>query len=152
MNCKNLKIRSKNYEKKFYCIVKKEFINIEECKNCLQKENKIFKKAKIKTHKVSKMAKACEISRKVKERVYERDHQQCIFCKKYVELRNACCHYVPRSLGGLGIEENIFTACDECHVKQDNGLNTKIYDKEAEKYLKNCYKNWSIDKLIYKKY
>ena len=98
------------------------------------------------------MAKACEISKIVKQRVYKRDNERCIFCGVHVNETKACCHFIPRSLGGLGIEENIFTACDNCHREQDNGLNTKVYDKEAEKYLKKLYKDWNIEKLIYKKY
>lgn len=53
---------------------------------------------------------------------------------------------------GLGIEENIFTACKKCHDRQDNGLNTEKYDKEAEDYLKSKYPNWNKENLIYKKY
>lgn len=54
--------------------------------------------------------------------------------------------------GGLGIEENIFTACEKCHNEQDNGLNTEKYDKEAEDYLKSKYPNWNKENLVYKKY
>lgn len=55
-------------------------------------------------------------------------------------------------LGGLGIEENIFTACDNCHREQDNGLNTKEFDRKAKRYLKGIYKTkWKIENLIYKK-
>lgn len=62
-------------------------------------------------------------------------------------------HFIPRSAGGLGIPENIFTACDDCHREQDNGKNTKLYDETAEKHLKRIYKKkWKIEKLIYKKY
>lgn len=54
---------------------------------------------------------------------------------------------------GLGIEENIFTACEDCHREQDNGKNTKEYDKKVEMHLKGIYgANWDKSKLIYKKY
>ena len=54
---------------------------------------------------------------------------------------------------GLGIEENIFTACENCHREQDNGLNTKLYEENKKKHLRGIYgANWSIEKLIYKKY
>jgi len=53
---------------------------------------------------------------------------------------------------GLGIEENIFTACEKCHNEQDNGLNTKYYDEKAERHLKSKYPNWNKENLIYKKY
>ena len=61
-------------------------------------------------------------------------------------------HFIPRSAGGLGIEENVFTACEKCHNEQDNGLNTKEHDLKAKKYLKSIYgSKWKIEDLIYKK-
>ena len=94
-----------------------------------------------------------EIPIKVKKAVWERDKHKCIFCKREVDLFYANAHFIPRSAGGLGIEENIFTACEDCHREQDNGKNSKLYDKKAEKYLKGIYgANWNKEKLIYKKY
>ena len=61
-------------------------------------------------------------------------------------------HFVPRSAGGLGIEENVFTACEDCHREQDNGKNTKLYDEKAEIHLKGIYgANWNKKNLVYKK-
>lgn len=157
MNCKFITVRSKNYEKKFYCRANKCFIDATTCYCCCSKEYKEVKpfgraEIKKKTHKVSKMAKACEIPKYVKKKVHIRDKGRCIFCGKYVDVSKSCCHLIPRSLGGLGIEENIFTACDDCHREQDNGFNTKVFDAEAEKYLKNCYEDWNKANLIYRKY
>ena len=94
-----------------------------------------------------------DIPKSVKQIVWKRDKSRCIFCHKYVPVECACCHYIPRSAGGLGIEQNIFTACVKCHGEQDNGLNTKLYDKRVENYLKGIYgAGWSIEKLIYNKW
>lgn len=58
----------------------------------------------------------------------------------------------PEVQEDYGIEENIFTACENCHRKQDNGLNTKLYDLKAENHLKGIYGvNWDKSKLVYKK-
>ena len=101
---------------------------------------------------MSKRSRACEISQKTKEEVWNRDNQQCIICEKWVPKTYANAHFIPRSAGGLGIEENIFTACEDCHREQDNGLNTKLYDLKAEKHLKGIYgANWDKTKLVYKK-
>ena len=97
----------------------------------------------------SKRSKACDISKKVKEIVFKRDNGLCIFCGRQ-GIPNA--HFIPRSAGGLGIEENIFTACIICHNEQDNGKNTKKHDKIAEAYLKSKYKNWNKKDLIYDKW
>lgn len=151
MKCVNFTVRSRKYQKFFYCRKLKKEIEISQCKYCNDTE---FREIKIKkySHKISKRAKACEISLKTKEIVYERDNHRCVFCGKNVDKSNACCHLIPRSQGGLGVEENIFTACEDCHREQDNGLNSLEYERKAEEYLKNLYPEWNKDKLIYKKY
>lgn len=94
-----------------------------------------------------------DIPTKVKTIVWERDSHKCIFCGKVVPRFYANAHFIPRSAGGLGIPENIFTACDNCHRKQDNGLNTKLYDSVAENYLRSIYgASWNKEKLIYNKW
>ena len=103
--------------------------------------------------KKHRQTKEKEISKKVKETVWKRDKHKCIICGKNVDVFYANAHFIPRSAGGLGIEQNIFTACEDCHREQDNGLNTKEYDLKVENYLKNIYgKSWDKQKLIYKKY
>lgn len=103
--------------------------------------------------KKHRQTKEKEIPKKVKETVWKRDKYKCIFCHKQVPVECACCHFIPRSAGGLGIPENIFTACEDCHREQDNGKNTKLYDQKAERHLKRIYGvNWDKSKLVYKKY
>ena len=157
MNCKNLRIRSKNYKKYFYCVVNKCVVDATCCYCCKEKEYKAttqIKRTQIKkkTHKVSKMAKACDISQKTKEIVWERDGHMCIFCGNPVPVSCANSHYIPRSQGGLGIEQNIVTACSKCHHEQDNGLNTEYYDLKAQRYLQAHYGDLSKVNLIYTKY
>lgn len=103
--------------------------------------------------KKHKQTKEKEIPKKVKIAVWNRDKHKCIFCGKEVDVFYANAHFIPRSAGGLGIEQNIFTACENCHIEQDNGKDTKLYDKKAEKHLKQIYgANWDKEKLVYKKY
>ena len=121
-------------------------------KSGLKKIESTVKRGQIKGKK-HKQTKEKEIPKKVKEAVWKRDKHKCIFCGKQVDVFYANAHFIPRSAGGLGIEENIFTACEDCHREQDNGNNTKEYDKKVERYLKRKYgSNWSKEKLIYKKY
>ena len=116
-----------------------------------KKEGKDVKITRIKGKK-HKQTKATEIPKKVKEAVWKRDKHRCIFCGKLVDVFYANAHFIPRSAGGLGIEENIFTACENCHIEQDNGKNTELYDKKAEKHLKSIYGDkWNKKKLVYKK-
>lgn len=105
----------------------------------------------------SKRSKATDIPMSVKKKVWERDNHCCVVCHNSCNVMpNA--HYIPRSKGGLGIEENIVTLCtrftkNDCHYKFDNGT-----EKEKEKigkiirdYLKSQYEDWNEEKLIYKK-
>lgn len=102
---------------------------------------------------MSKRSRACEISQKVKEIVWNRDNHKCIYCKRYVQKTFANAHFIKRSQGGLGIPENIVTLCSECHYQEDFGQDTKLYEDYIENYLKGIYgENWSKEKLIYKKY
>ena len=158
MYCKYLKFKTKDYKKYKYCSKNKQKIEKFECEHCKDKSYKEYKQLKRtalkkKTHKVSRVAKACDIPIKVKIEVWERDSHCCIFCGKLVPVYNANAHFIPRSANGLGIKENIFTACNECHGEQDNGLHTKEYDLKAEEYLRKTYgSSWNKEKLIYKKY
>lgn len=102
---------------------------------------------------MSKRSKACDISQKTKEIVWNRDNQSCIICGIYVTKTCANAHYVKRSQGGLGIEQNIVTLCPYCHYEEDFGQNTKLYEQKIESYLKGKYgTNWDKSKLIYSKY
>lgn len=116
------------------------------------KSNKKVKTVVIKGKK-HKQTKEKEIPIKVKIKVWERDSHCCILCGKPVPVFNANAHFIPRSAGGLGIEENIFTACENCHIEQDNGNYTKEYDIKVENHFKNIYgADWDKSKLVYKKY
>lgn len=101
----------------------------------------------------SKRSKACDISQRTKEIVWNRDNHQCIICGKYVPKTCANAHFIKRSQGGLGKEQNIVTLCPDCHFKEDFGQDTKLYEQKIKNYLKAYYgENWKIENLIYKKY
>lgn len=97
----------------------------------------------------SKRSKATDIPQKVKKAVWNRDGQRCIFCGSPYAMPNA--HYIPRSKGGLGIEQNIVTACAECHFKMDSTKDRKWYLLQTKKYLERCYPNWNEKDLVYEK-
>ena len=96
----------------------------------------------------TKRSRATDIPIRVKKAVAKRDYGLCIFCGRH-GYPNA--HYIPRSHGGLGIEQNIVTACVECHERMDHTTDRKIYLDAARRYLRERYADWSEDKLTYKK-
>ena len=100
-----------------------------------------------------KQTKATDIPTAVKKAVWERDNYHCIFCGNvgYGVMPNA--HFIPRSKGGLGIEQNIVTLCLECHNLFDHGgMETRSkYRHFIRSYLQSKYFDWNEDNLIYKK-
>lgn len=96
----------------------------------------------------SKRTKALEISPKVKAKVYERDGGCCVYCGRPGQP-NA--HFIARSQGGLGIEENILTLCFDCHREYDQTTNRPKMREYFRKYLQSKYSEWDETKLIYKK-
>ena len=98
----------------------------------------------------TKRAKACDITKKVKDRVWERDGHRCIICGDPYAMPNS--HFIRRSQGGLGIEENIVTMCQRCHRMYDQGVERRVIESYTENYLRSIYPNWDRSKLIYKKW
>lgn len=96
----------------------------------------------------SKRSKSCDIPKKVKDIVWERDSHVCVVCGTPTAMPN--CHYISRAKGGLGIPENIVTACMRCHFDYDNG------DREyigwiIKNYLMAQYPEWNEENLRYRK-
>ena len=96
----------------------------------------------------SKRTKALEIPLKVKQKVYDRDGGLCVMCGN-VGMPNA--HFIARSQGGLGIEENILTLCFYCHNKFDQSVSREEMREYFREYLKSKYPDWDESKLYYKK-
>lgn len=105
----------------------------------------------------SKRSKATDISQSVKQRVWVRDKGRCVVCgNDYNVMPNA--HYIPRSKGGLGIEQNVVTLCtvlteNKCHDKYDHGTkeDRQRIGETIEKYLRSKYPDWDPDKLVYRR-
>lgn len=105
----------------------------------------------------SKRAKACDIPKSVKDRVWERDGGRCVVCGDHrYAMPNA--HYISRAKGGLGIEQNIVTLCsslspNKCHYRYDSGT---AQEREAigaiiRDHFKSHYPDWDEEKLFYRK-
>lgn len=98
----------------------------------------------------SKRTKACEISQQTKRQVFERDNGRCIICGK-AGIPNA--HYIRRSQGGLGIEQNVVTLCMICHNAYDNGFLRESIGQKIHDYLEYKYfPNWKEEDLVYNKW
>ena len=98
---------------------------------------------------MSKLSKATDIPPSVKEKVWERDDHRCVICGSPYAQPNA--HYIRRSHGGLGIEQNVVTLCLNCHNDFDNGRCREEYGEMIRDYLKSKYPNWNEADLVFRK-
>ena len=96
-----------------------------------------------------KETKATSISHEVKIKVYQRDMGRCIICGR-PGLPEA--HYLRRSQGGLGIEQNIVTLCRECHREFDEGKKHREYKEIIKDYLEGFYPDFNDYDRLYHKY
>lgn len=167
MYCTNLKIKQKKGKKFLYCNLLKQEITYDNCKCCTNKEFKTkkctvnkencakydfpIKRKPIKCKK-HKLTKATEIPLKVKKIVWERDNHKCIFCEQVVPLNCANSHVIKRSQLGMGIPENLVTACSVCHNKYDFGINNDVMKEKAIEHLKKFYNEWSEESVKYRKH
>lgn len=102
--------------------------------------------------------KALQIPYPVKQAVADRDSVEgwpcCVLCGRpaptSAPLAFSCAHYIARSQGGLGIEENILTLCPACHGEYD-GTERKKLRPILTRHLRECYNSWDKKKLTYDK-
>lgn len=95
----------------------------------------------------SRRSRATDIPPNIKKVVWERDGHRCIFCGSSQAMPNA--HVISRAKGGLGVEENIVTACYQCHFNMDQTSKRQEYLDIANRYLDQLYGH--REDLIYKK-
>lgn len=100
--------------------------------------------------KKHRMTKACDITRDTKLSVFLRDNGRCVYCGSNQGIPNA--HFIPRSHGGLGTEQNILTLCPNCHHRFDNTEHRKEMAEFFRSYLEQQYPDWDQEKLYYKKW
>lgn len=142
--------------KEVWCTFNDKKVSRELCSICSADNRynsaEFCRKIHSKSNKKHKLTKATDIPTELKKKVWERDNHMCIFCHKYVRWKYANSHYIKRSHLGMGIEENIFTACTNCHYKFDDSIYRKDMMNFAKNYLISKYEHWNEDMLIYKKY
>lgn len=96
-----------------------------------------------------KRTKALSISKEVKDKVYRRDRQCCVWCGS--PAGEPVAHYIARSQGGLGIEQNVLTLCFRCHHKYDQTSARKTMRNFFASYLASLYPGWDEKYLVYRR-
>lgn len=104
-----------------------------------------------------KQTKATDISPAVRRKIQNRDWC-CIFCEQNYRMETVTpghlqiMHYIPRSQGGLGIEQNLALGCPVHHQMMDNGQYGPEMREMFKKYLQKHYKDWDEKDLVYDKW
>ena len=108
---------------------------------------------------MQKRARKAEYPAKVRKKIHSRDHESCFFCSREYHMEYACgglqvMHIVPRSQGGLGVEQNGVLGCAGHHDLMDNGnkgLRPEMIGM-LEDYMKRKYPGWNRESVTYRKY
>lgn len=95
--------------------------------------------------------KSTSISQNTKKVVHNRDGGCCIFCGRPIPISMSNAHIIPRSAGGLGIEQNIISACFDCHRSLDQSTKRTEMMWLVEAYMMTKYAEWDKNKYIFKK-
>ena len=98
---------------------------------------------------MNKRTKALDLSKKVKDLVWERDNHRCIICGNPYAMPNG--HFISRAKSGLGIPENIVTLCQKCHHDFDNTVKRKELSVLIRAYLDIHYPDFEEEDRRYKK-
>ncbi len=114
MRCKHFTIRSKKYERYYFCRYDKKVITIDECKNCLNRiliKNKPMKK---RSDKLSKIERA-------RYSIFTDDMSRCWKCKKTKKQIKIDPHEVYGGSNRLRSIKNGFVVplCRDCHGREE---------------------------------
>ena len=117
-----------------------------------KKKSKIgYARSTIKKRSGSKVTKATDIPKNVRQEVLMRDRGRCIFCGTMDNLQ--CHHYLYRKPHlGMGIKENLVMLCINCHDrlhKHDKGFVLRNFVKD---YLDKHYPGFKDKDRVYRKY
>lgn len=126
--CKHLTIRTKNYEKYFYCRLEKKTINyIVDCAKCFKREPRNNKNI----NKVSK--KRITVTKETYDKVIERDNYKCRLCGTTQNLQLH--HIYGRGKDLTNDINNCIMLCMHCHLEVVH-KNQKKYRPILKKIIK----------------
>ena len=105
---------------------------------------------------MNRRTRALEFSTSERRKIKDRDGGRCIFCRIYGNSgfeATQIMHFIPRSHGGLGVEQNGALGCVVHHQQLDNSPARKVMLEEFKAYLMNCYgENWSPDDYVFRRW
>ena len=98
-----------------------------------------------------------QIPWKVKNIVWVRQGGESLWSHLPISVEECCCHFVPRSKGGLGIEENIIGLTTfehrifDLNELGDHKREHDLMREAAREHLRKFYPGWNEEDLKYRK-
>lgn len=104
-----------------------------------------------------------QFNKATKEKIWQRQYGQCLFCSMSFHMEAAddfgyiifdVMHYINKSQGGLGIEQNGVLGCRYHHSLLDNGnkgLREEMLGIMREHLIQH-YPDWNEEDLYYNKW
>lgn len=153
MKCKNIRIRSRKYQKYYYCMRKKQEIDISNCYNCSYKEYKQYRKMNQKSKKLRQL----EDNR---TSIITEDMEHCYLCQKMMKKHEVNKHEVFFGTGNriqsmkYGL---IVPLCNNCHTIDNlsvhNNYFTDIKLKQlGQKIFEERYSHEEFMRIFKKNY
>lgn len=107
--CKYFRVRSKKYQKYFYCLKLKKKIDVEKCSTCEYKDYKIQKKLKTRSKKINKLERN-------RTSILTNDEEHCFLCNRKIKQVNRHEIFFGRNRKQSMEYGLVVYLCDDCHT------------------------------------
>ena len=145
MNCKHLKIRSKNYNKYVYCNNLKKEISFNDCKGCSNKEYKVTKPIKKRSNKLAR-------AEKNRFSIIVSNLDNCVICGKFAVNK----HEIFFGTGQRQISMKyglVIPLCYQCHlVMHRNSVMQAIWHIKGQEAFEKKYPDLDFMEIFGRSY
>lgn len=118
--CKHFRVRSKKYQKYFYCLKLKKKINVEKCLTCEYKDYKTQNKWKNKSKKLNKLERN-------RTSILTNDKEHCFLCNRKLEQINRHEIFFGRNRKQSMEYGLVVYLCDNCHTISDLSVHNNYF-------------------------
>lgn len=118
--CKHFRVRSKKYQKYFYCLKLKKKIDVKKCSTCEYKDYKTQNKWKNKSKELNKLERK-------RTSILTNDMKHCFLCNRILEHINR--HEIFFGRNRLKSMEYglVVYLCDDCHTISDLSVHNNYF-------------------------
>lgn len=118
--CKHFRVRSKKYQKYFYCLKLKKKIDVKKCSTCEYKDYKTQNKWKNKSKKLNKLERN-------RTSILTNDKEHCFLCNRKLEQVNRHEIFFGRNRKQSMQYGLVVYLCDDCHTISDLSVHNNYF-------------------------